>query len=88
MGDTANQFSHRAQPSDVSEHLAVLSAFLILSGALADKYGRRRIFIIGLAGFGVTSVLASVAVAARVSSRARAPLNSEPARGAGAAPAR
>ncbi len=44
-----------------SGYLAVLSAFLILAGALADKYGRRRIFIIGLAGFGLTSVLAGMA---------------------------
>ena len=41
----------------VSGYLAVLSALLILAGGLADVYGRRRIFAIGLAGFGVTSVL-------------------------------
>jgi EmrB/QacA subfamily drug resistance transporter len=43
-----------------SGYLAVLSAFLILAGALADKYGRRRIFLIGLAGFGITSVLCGI----------------------------
>ena len=31
-----------------SGYLAMLSAFLIIAGALADRYGRRRIFIIGL----------------------------------------
>ena len=32
-----------------SGYLAVLAALLIIAGALADRYGRRRIFIIGLA---------------------------------------
>lgn len=45
----------------VSGYLAVLSALLILSGALADYYGRRRIFIIGLTGFGITSFLCGIA---------------------------
>jgi EmrB/QacA subfamily drug resistance transporter len=41
----------------VNGYLLTLSALLILSGALADYYGRRRIFRIGLFGFAVTSVL-------------------------------
>lgn len=44
-----------------SGYLAVLSALLILSGALADIYGRRRIFAIGLALFGITSALCGLA---------------------------
>ena len=36
-----------------SGYLAVLAALLIIAGALADRYGRRRIFIIGLAAFGI-----------------------------------
>lgn len=40
-----------------SGYLAVLSALLILAGALADRYGRRRIFGIGLALFGLTSAM-------------------------------
>ncbi|MBA3778770.1 MAG: MFS transporter [Chloroflexi bacterium] len=40
-----------------SGYLAVLSALLILSGALNDYYGRRRMFAIGLTGFGITSVM-------------------------------
>ena len=35
-----------------SGYLAVLAALLIIAGALADRYGRRRIFIIGMASFG------------------------------------
>jgi EmrB/QacA subfamily drug resistance transporter len=44
-----------------SGYLATLSAFLIIAGALADKYGRRRIFIIGLVAFGATSALCGLA---------------------------
>jgi EmrB/QacA subfamily drug resistance transporter len=44
-----------------SGYLATLAALLILAGALADYYGRRRVFAIGLVGFGVTSVLCGVA---------------------------
>lgn len=44
-----------------SGYLATLAALLILAGALADYYGRRRIFAIGLVGFGVTSVLCGLA---------------------------
>ena len=40
-----------------SGYLATLAALLILAGALSDFYGRRRVFIIGLVGFGLTSVL-------------------------------
>src|SRR5262245_45184809 len=45
----------------VSGYLAVLSALLILSGALADYYGRRKIFTIGLIGFGLGSLLCGLA---------------------------
>ena len=44
-----------------SGYLATLAALLILAGALADYYGRRRIFGIGLAGFGISSVLCGLA---------------------------
>ncbi|HUQ17779.1 MAG TPA: MFS transporter, partial [Candidatus Saccharimonadales bacterium] len=42
-------------------YLLTLSALLILAGALNDLYGRRRIFALGLAGFGVTSALCGLA---------------------------
>src|SRR6476661_1565524 len=44
-----------------SGYLAVLAALLIIAGALADRYGRRRIFIIGLASFGTISALCGLA---------------------------
>ncbi len=42
-------------------YLLTLSALLILAGALSDFYGRRRVFLIGLIGFGLTSVLCGLA---------------------------
>jgi EmrB/QacA subfamily drug resistance transporter len=42
-------------------YLAVLAALLVPSGALNDFYGRRRMFAIGLAGFGITSLLCGLA---------------------------
>ena len=42
-------------------YLLTLSALLILAGALSDFYGRRRTFMLGLIGFGATSVLCGLA---------------------------
>lgn len=42
-------------------YLLSLSALLILAGALADYFGRRRLFMIGLVGFGLTSILCGIA---------------------------
>lgn len=42
-------------------YLLTLSALLILAGALTDYFGRRRVFVIGLIGFGATSVLCGLA---------------------------
>ena len=42
-------------------YLAVLAALLILGGAISDRYGRKRVFAIGLVGFGATSVLCGLA---------------------------
>ena len=42
-------------------YLLTLSALLILAGALSDFYGRRRTFLLGLIGFGATSVLCGLA---------------------------
>src|SRR5437870_13623301 len=42
-------------------YLLTLSALLILAGALSDFYGRKRMFLYGLVGFGLTSVLCGLA---------------------------
>jgi EmrB/QacA subfamily drug resistance transporter len=42
-------------------YLLTLSALLVLAGAVNDFYGRRRMFALGLAGFGITSVLCGLA---------------------------
>ena len=42
-------------------YLLTLSALLILAGALNDFYGRQRMFLLGLIGFGITSVLCGLA---------------------------
>jgi len=42
-------------------YLLTLSSLLILAGALSDFYGRKRMFLIGLIGFGVTSVMCGLA---------------------------
>ena len=42
-------------------YLLSLSSLLILAGALTDTYGRKRMFMLGLAGFGVSSALCGLA---------------------------
>ena len=42
-------------------YLLSLSTLLILAGAVTDAYGRRRVFMLGLAGFGVTSAMCGLA---------------------------
>ena len=44
-----------------SGYLATLAALVILAGALADYFGRRRVFTIGLASFGFVSILCGLA---------------------------
>ncbi|MBM9509368.1 MFS transporter [Actinacidiphila acididurans] len=50
----------------------VFAAVLIPAGRLADRYGRKRIFLIGMAGFAVTSALCGLAPNASVLITARA----------------
>ena len=54
-----------------SGYLATLAAFLILAGALGDYYGRRRVFLIGLVGFGVTSAACGLAPSLEILAAAR-----------------
>jgi EmrB/QacA subfamily drug resistance transporter len=50
-----------AQSYIYNGYLLTLSALLILAGALNDFFGRRRMFILGLAGFLATSLLCGIA---------------------------
>jgi EmrB/QacA subfamily drug resistance transporter len=54
-----------------SGYLATLAAFLVLAGALGDYYGRRRVFMIGLVGFGLTSVMCGLAPSLEILAAAR-----------------
>jgi EmrB/QacA subfamily drug resistance transporter len=50
-----------AQSYVTGGYFVTLSALLIVAGALTDRYGRRRVFALGLAGFAVTSLLCGLA---------------------------
>jgi EmrB/QacA subfamily drug resistance transporter len=56
----------------VEAYLLALVALLLVGGSLGDQFGRRRIFIIGLALFGVTSVLCGIAPSTEMLIGARA----------------
>ncbi len=56
----------------VDSYLLTLSALLLVGGSLGDLLGRRRVFVAGLAGFGVTSALCAVAPSAELLIGARA----------------
>ena len=61
-------------------YLLALSALLILAGALSDYYGRRRMFLIGLVGFGITSTLCGLGADAWSSSSCSGCSRAQPAR--------
>jgi EmrB/QacA subfamily drug resistance transporter len=42
-------------------YLVTLSSLILIGGSLGDIFGERRVFMIGVAGFGVTSVFCAVA---------------------------
>ncbi|HWH31996.1 MAG TPA: MFS transporter [Egibacteraceae bacterium] len=50
-----------AQSYVYNGYLLTLSALLVLAGAASDRYGRRRMFLVGLAGFTATSVACGLA---------------------------
>jgi EmrB/QacA subfamily drug resistance transporter len=56
----------------VEAYLLTLVALLLVGGSLGDLYGRRRLFVIGLAGFAVTSALCAIAPTVEVLIAARA----------------
>lgn len=50
----------------VTGYLLALAALILLGGALGDRYGRRRCYVVGVAGFGATSLLCAAAPTATV----------------------
>lgn len=53
-------------------YLLTLAALILISGSLADLFGERRVFSLGVAAFGVTSVLCAAAPTIEVLVAARA----------------
>jgi EmrB/QacA subfamily drug resistance transporter len=56
----------------VTAYLLTLSSLILLGGALGDRYGRRRIFVIGVVWFAAASLLCGLAPGAGVLIAARA----------------
>ncbi len=56
----------------INGYLVTLSALVLLGGSLGDRLGRRRIFVVGLVGFAVASLLCGLApsIATLVGARA------------------
>ena len=42
-------------------YLVTLSSLILIGGSLGDLFGERRMFMLGVAGFGVTSVFCALA---------------------------
>jgi EmrB/QacA subfamily drug resistance transporter len=55
-----------AQQWIVDAYLVTLGSFILLAGSLSDLFGRKRVFAAGLIGFGVTSLLATIAPSAMI----------------------
>jgi EmrB/QacA subfamily drug resistance transporter len=45
----------------INAYMLPLSALILLGGSLGDRYGRRRVFVVGLIGFAIASALCVVA---------------------------
>jgi EmrB/QacA subfamily drug resistance transporter len=61
-----------AQQWIVEAYLLTLASLLLVGGSLGDRLGRRRVFMVGLAGFGTTSALCALAPSAELLIAARA----------------
>jgi EmrB/QacA subfamily drug resistance transporter len=56
----------------VEAYMLTLVSLLLVGGSLGDQFGRRRMFVVGLIGFGITSALCAVAPSVGVLIGARA----------------
>ena len=50
-----------AQQWIVDAYLLALSALILIAGSVSDLFGRKRVFVVGLLGFGLTSLLCAFA---------------------------
>jgi EmrB/QacA subfamily drug resistance transporter len=55
-----------------NSYLLTLSSLILVSGSLADIYGERRVFTLGVAGFGIASLLCALAPTVELLVAARA----------------
>jgi len=53
-------------------YLLTLASLILMSGSLADIYGERRVFTLGVAGFGIASLLCAIAPSVELLIAARA----------------
>jgi EmrB/QacA subfamily drug resistance transporter len=56
----------------IESYLLMLGSLILIGGSLSDLFGRRRVFALGVGGFGATSVLCAVAPSAELLIAARA----------------
>ncbi|HEY9374930.1 MFS transporter [Streptomyces sp.] len=56
----------------VNAYMLTLAGFILLGGALGDRYGRRRVFVIGVVWFALASLLCGIAPNAEILIAARA----------------
>jgi len=56
----------------VNAYTLTLAALILLAGALGDRYGRRRVFVVGVVWFAVASLLCGLAPTAEILVAARA----------------
>ena len=56
----------------VEAYTLALVSLLLVGGSLGDQFGRRRVFVIGLIGFGITSILCAISPSAEFLIGARA----------------
>jgi EmrB/QacA subfamily drug resistance transporter len=50
----------------IEAYLLTLGSLILIGGSLSDLLGRRRVFVMGVAGFGLTSILCAVAPTAEL----------------------
>ena len=56
----------------IESYLLALGSLMLIGGSLSDLFGRRRVFALGVSGFGVTSVICAAAPTAELLVAARA----------------